>query len=92
MPGELPRVEVEPVIWDLDLITIDNFLLEDAVLVTKTITPGRVVERSKTVEEAGGQSAEAAITKSCIMFLGDDILDPETKVGETSFEMSERSN
>lgn len=51
---ELPGVEVEPVIRDLDLVPIDNFLLEDAISITETITPGRVVERGETVEEAGG--------------------------------------
>jgi trehalose-6-phosphatase len=90
--GELPRVKVEPVIWDFDLITIDNFLLEDTVSVTKTITPCRVVERGKTVEEAGGQSPKATIPKRCIMFLGDDILDPETEIGKTIFEVSKRTS
>ena len=80
---ELPGIKVKPVIRDFDLVTIDNLLLEDTISVSKTITPCRVVERGKTIEEAGGQPSKATIAKSGIMLLGDDILDPESEFGKT---------
>lgn len=83
MAGELPGVKVEPVVGDLDLVSVDDLLLEDAVAVAQTVTPGRVVERGETVEEAGGEAAETAVSKSRIVLLLDDVLDTETKAIET---------
>ena len=80
---ELPGVEVEPVVWHLDLVAVDDFLLEDTVAVPEAVTPGRVVEGSQTVEEAGSETAETAVSESSIVFLVDDILDSEAEVGET---------
>ena len=33
MPGEFPRVEVQPVIWYLYLVSVDNLLLKDTISV-----------------------------------------------------------
>src|SRR5947207_8835027 len=43
---KLPRVEIQPVIGNLDLIPIDNLLLEDAIPVPQSVSPRRVVQRS----------------------------------------------
>ena len=34
VPWKLPRVEVKPVIWDFDLIAVDDLLLEDSIFVS----------------------------------------------------------
>jgi hypothetical protein len=81
---KLPRVEVQPVVWDLDLVAIDDFLLEDTVSVTEAIAPGRIIERGQAVEEASGQATQASISESGIMLLTDDILDSEAQFGEAS--------
>lgn len=83
MTGELPGVEVEPVIGDLDLVTIDNLLLEDTVPVAQAITPGGVVQGRKTVEETGGKSAETSVTEGSIVFLLDDVFDTESEIRQT---------
>jgi hypothetical protein len=42
--GKLPGVEVQPIVWNLDLVTIDNFLLEDTISVSQTVSPSGIVE------------------------------------------------
>lgn len=74
---ELPGVEVEPVVWHLDLVAVDDLLLEDTVAVPEAVTPGRVVEGSQTVEEAGSETTETTVSESSIVLLLDDILDSE---------------
>ena len=69
MPGELPGVEVEPVIRNLDLISIDNFLLEDTVSVAEPISPRRIVQSGHTVKEARRKSAKTTISKGSVMLL-----------------------
>lgn len=81
--GELPGVKVQPVVRHFDLVTVNDFLFEDSVSVTKTVTPGGVVETSQAVEEASSKSTQAAIAQTCIVLLGDDVLDSETKLRET---------
>lgn len=83
VPRELPWVEIEPVIGDLNLIAIDNLLLENTIPVPESVAPSWKVHRRQTVEEARGKSAEATISESCIMFLGNDVLDSKAQVFET---------
>ena len=45
MALELPWVEVQPVVGNFDLVSVDNLLLKDTVAVAQAVTPGRVVER-----------------------------------------------
>jgi len=40
---KLPRIEVQPIIWYFYLITIHNFLLEDAITIPETIPPSRII-------------------------------------------------
>jgi len=82
--GEFPGVEVKPVVRHLDLIAIDDLLFEDAVTVPQAVTPGRVIQTCKAVEEAGGQAAQTAIAQGSVVLLLDNILDPEAELGETS--------
>ncbi len=51
VPGKFPRVKVQPIIWYLYLVSIDDLLLEDAISVTQAISPGRVVHCGHTVKE-----------------------------------------
>ena len=84
MAWEFPWIEVQPIIRDFHLITIHNLLLEDTVPVPKTISPGWIVESSKTVQETSSKPAKAAISKGSIMLLGDNVFDAESKVGQSS--------
>lgn len=85
MSGELPGVKVEPVVRHLNLISVDDFLLENSISISKTVTPGRVVERGKTVQEASGESAKATVAQRSVVLLGDDVLNSEAKLGEASY-------
>jgi hypothetical protein len=80
VPGEFPRIEVKPVVRNLNLVAINNLLLEDTISVSQSISPSWVVERSQGIEEASSQSTEATISKCSIVFLVDDILDSETQI------------
>ena len=77
VPRKLPRVEVQPIIWYLDLISVDDFLLEDTISVTQAIPPSRIIQRSHAVKKTRSQPAEAAVAESSVMLLGYDILDSE---------------
>lgn len=81
--GELPGVEIEPVVGHFDLVAVDDLLLEDTIPVSQTIAPGGVVERGKTVQETGSQTSKTAVTESGIALDANDIFHAEAKVGET---------
>lgn len=85
VPREFPRVEVQPIIWYLYLISVDDFLLKDAVSITQTISPGGIIQRSHTVKKTRSQPAESAVTESSVMFLGYNILDSESEVFKPSY-------
>ncbi len=69
VPGKFPRIEIQPIIWNLDLVSVDNLLLEDAISVTQAISPGRVVQCGHTVKKTRSQSAETAVAESSVMLL-----------------------
>ncbi len=48
---------LKPIIWDLYLAAVFDNLPEDAVLITNTVAPRRVVQRCQWVQKAGRQSA-----------------------------------
>jgi hypothetical protein len=84
LSGELPGVEVKPVIRHFHLIAIDDLLLEDSVSVTQTVTPSGEVKRSQAIQEASGQTTQATVSESSIVLLADDVLNAESEVGESS--------
>lgn len=84
MPGKLPRIEIQPVVWNFHLVSIHNLLLEDAVSITKPVAPCRVVQSSHAVKEAGRKSTKATVTESSIVLLRYDIFNSEAQVLETS--------
>lgn len=78
--SELPRVEVKPIVRNLDLITINNLLLEDTVFVSQSVTPGGIVERGQAVEEASGKTAKTAISKRSVVLLTDNVFHAEAEI------------
>lgn len=78
--GKLPGIEVQPVIWDFNLVAIHNFLLEYAVFVSQGITPGWVVHGGQAIEEAGGETSKTAVTEGSIVFLRDDIFNSKAQL------------
>lgn len=91
MAGELPGVEVQPVVGHFDLVAVDDLLLENTVAVAQAVAPGRVVERSQAVEETGSKTAEATVTESGIVLLSNNIFNSEAKIGETSYQSKART-
>ena len=51
----------------LDLVAVDEFLLEEAVLVVDAVADGGKVERGERVEEARGEAAEAAVAQPHVL-------------------------
>jgi hypothetical protein len=85
MSWKFPRIEVEPVIRNLDLISIHNLLLEDSISVSQSVSPSRVVQRGKRVQETSSKTTETTISKCSVVFLLNDVLNAETKVIETLY-------
>lgn len=88
MTRELPGVKVQPVVRNLNLVSVNDLLLEDTISVAETVAPSRVVEGGQTIQEAGGQTTETAITKSSIVLLLDYVFDSEAKVLQASCEIA----
>lgn len=84
MSWKLPRVDVEPVIRLLNLVAIHNVLLEDTVAVAQSIAPRREVETRQTIQEASCQPAQTSISQGSIVFLLNDVLDPEAQIRKPS--------
>lgn len=80
MARELPRIEVKPIVWNLNLVPIDDFLLEDTISISQTVAPSGIVERGETVEETRGEATKTTVTKSSIMLLPDNVLDAEAEI------------
>jgi hypothetical protein len=85
MSWKFPRIEVEPIIRNLDLISIHNLLLEDSISVSQSVSPSRVVQRGKRVQETSSKTTETTISKCSVVFLLNDVLNAETKVIETLY-------
>lgn len=81
--SDLPWVEVKPIVRNFNLVSVNNFLTEDAVAVTKSVAPGRIVQSCERVEETSGKTTKATVAQCCISFLLDDVLHAESKVTET---------
>ena len=91
MAREFPWIKVKPIVGDFDLISVDDFLLENTVSVSKTVAPRREVQGSQTIEEASSKAAQATIAQGGITFLADYVFNAETKVGETSYDKNQYS-
>lgn len=80
--GDLPRAfTVEPRVGRFQLLAgVAQQLLEDTVLVAQTVAPAWQVEGSHTVDVAGCQSTETAVTKTGIALLVEQVLEIETQL------------
>ncbi len=68
---DFPRIAVtQPLVGFLDLPTVDDFLLEDAELVTDSIPERRDFERRQRIDETRGEAAEAAIAQTRLVLVG----------------------
>ena len=79
MSREFPRVEVQPVIRDLNLVSINELLLKNTISVAKSISPCWHVHSGHTVQKAGCKTTKATVTKRCIVLLRYDIFNPEAQ-------------
>ncbi len=77
VPRKFPRVEIQPIIWYLNLVSVDNFLLKDTISITQAVAPSRVIQCSHAVKETCSQPAETAVAQSSVMLLRYDILNSE---------------
>ena len=64
----------QPVVRYLYLISVENMLLKQTIAVTDTAAVARQAERCHRVNEAGSQTAEAAVAKTGIPLFGDKLL------------------
>ena len=71
---------LQPVIRDLDLRTVDDLLLEQAVLITDAAAMARQAMRRHGVDEAGCETAEAAVAEAGIRLLLERIRQGEVEV------------
>ena len=79
LPG---KAVLEPVVRDLDLVTLDDLLLEQAVLIADAATVARQAVCRHRVDEAGSESAKAAVAKACIRLFLKRLDEAEVKVLE----------
>jgi hypothetical protein len=85
MSRELPRIEVKPVIGNLNLIPIHDLLLENPITISKPITPSRKIERGHGIKETSSKSSQPTIPKRSIMFLLNNILNSKPEICKTLF-------
>ena len=79
LPGD---ILLGPGIGLLDLFAVLNDLAEHAVFVADAVTDGGDTQGGEAVHEAGGEAAEATVTKAGIAFFGDNFIDILPQFGE----------
>src|SRR5262249_43973444 len=80
---DFPRVAVaEPAVRHLDLSSVDDPLMEDAVVVAKAVSVAGIAESRHRIEKAGGQSAETPVAEARIPLGLAEILETVTQVGQ----------
>jgi hypothetical protein len=63
--GDLPGIPVaEPAVRHLYLRSVDDALMEDAVVVAEAVAVGGIAERGQRVQEARGQPSEAPVAET----------------------------
>ena len=67
---DLPGVSIfEPVVWNFNLLAIDDLLFEYSVVVSDTVAPSWDFHGGQTIEEASSEATEATVTQCCVCFL-----------------------
>ena len=68
-----PRAAVfDPLIGNLDLFSVDEFLTEKPVLVEQRIPRRRIVERRKRIHKAGGKPTEPTVSEPRVGLAGEN--------------------
>ena len=79
-PHELPGVSaLKPLVGDLYLPTVLDRLIEDAELISDTVTNGRHLEGRQRIEEAGGEPSEAAVPEARLLFIRHQFIEVHTE-------------
>ena len=79
--GDLPDVAVlQPVVRQLHLLSLHQLLAEQAVLITDGAAHGRNVQAGQAVQEAGRQSAQAAVAQRGFGLFGQDGLQVDAEL------------
>ena len=80
---EFPRVALqEPAVWFLDLPAVLERLAKDAELVANSVADGRHIERGEGIQEAGSQSAQAAVAQSRFDVQAEIVFQLQVEFGE----------
>ena len=64
----------QPSVWELNLNTVLDPLLEHAMLVANAIAPSGQIESGHRVQEASGQAAKTTVSECSIFLLLNKIL------------------
>ena len=81
--ADQPRVVIgQPVVGDLDLTALREGLPEEAELVMDAVTDGRDIHRREGIQEARGQTAEAAVAEAHVGFFVGDRLEVLAELGQ----------
>src|SRR5438034_10450020 len=74
-PGDFPRIaQTQPLIRDLQLPTITDFLIEDAKFVANSITNRGDLHRCHRFHEACSETAQTSVTNARLLFMLDEIV------------------
>jgi len=69
--GDLPGIAiVQPLVRDLSLPAVVNFLLKDPEFVADAITNGRTLQRRQRIEITGSESAKPAVAQARLLLAG----------------------
>ncbi len=78
----LPGVAIaQPFVRFLDLPAVDDLLLEDAELITDSIAEGGDLQRRHRIQEAGRETAEAAVPESRLVLAGEHLIEIQIELG-----------
>ena len=68
-PAYFPGVtRMQPVVGHLDLLSVDNFLVEDTELIADPVTDSRNLRCSQRIQVTGRQPAQATMTEPGFLF------------------------
>lgn len=77
----------EPVVWNLNLESVNNVLFEDTVIVPESVTPSWEVKSGHGVQEASGESSQTTISKTGVFLIIDHLVKTETELIELGSEV-----
>ena len=85
-PLQRPGIaEPQPLVGGLDLPSVANLLIEDAVFVADAVADGRNIQRGQGIHEAGGQPAQSAIAQARLFFLFNQAFEIDAQLAHRLF-------